>query len=63
MDENRTDRGESILIQLLTPNHARTEALLRSIKKARIGAYRLGAYGTLTAHLRGVNPHWGDPPR
>jgi hypothetical protein len=36
----------TLLNQSLTHNQARTEALGSSIEKARIGAYRLEAYGT-----------------
>jgi hypothetical protein len=36
----------TFLNQSLTHNQARTEALGSSIEKARIGAYRLEAYGT-----------------
>jgi hypothetical protein len=42
--------------QWLTLAQARTEALVIGIRKAHIGAQRFEAYGTLTAHLRGVNP-------
>lgn len=43
---DRESSGFRLLNQSLTPLEARTEALARSIKKARFGAYRPGAYGT-----------------
>ena len=41
------------LIQSLASAKARTEARFVSIKKARIGAYRFEAYGTVMAQVGG----------
>jgi len=56
----RTSAGQLTTITLrnqpLAHNLARTEALCPSSEKARIGAHRLGAYGTFCG-----TPRWSEP--
>jgi hypothetical protein len=39
------------MIQSLTDNQARTEAISSGIEKKRFSAHRIEVHGTLTAHL------------
>jgi hypothetical protein len=50
----RPYNAESMRCYPITHNLARTEALCRSSEKARIGAYRLEAYGTFCGTPRHV---------